>query len=315
MNLITNNWYLKLLALLAAILLWFFVVGIENTVYLFPEEIEVKVVNLDKNIGLAAPLPNVKVYVKADQDTIKSLNKNNFHPYVDLNELTQGEYSLPVQVSSDNSQVAILKTVPGKISVRLGPVAEKEVPIQVTSQGKPKEGYSLQEIKVQTKTAKISAAQNLLDKINSVNAEILLDGTETGDINKNVVLTVPVIFGLPKDSVKIDPEQITAIAVIGQEQLEKTVKIVPQFTELGNPQEFIDSAVINPPEVKVHGTASALESLTEIKIEPVSAGDILKMTIPVEVKAILPDGIIFSDQNQKITLFLKKKTTNTQETP
>jgi YbbR domain-containing protein len=306
MNLITNNWHLKILALLAAILLWFFVVGIENTVYLFPEEIEVKVSNLDKSIGLAASLPSIKVYIKADQDTIKTLNKSNFHPYVDLSGLTQGEYSLPVHVSSDNPQVTILKTVPDRVAVRLAPIAEKEVPINVTSNGIPKTGYSLKEIKVETKTAKVSAPQNLLDKIESVNAEVLLDGTETNEINKNVVLTVSAINGLPKDSIKINPEQIIAIVVIGREQFEKTVKIVPQFTELGNSEEFIKSSIINPTEVKVLGTVEVLSRITEIQTEPVSVEYISGKTFPVEVKVILPEGITFLNPNQKITIFLDK---------
>ena len=42
MKLLTKNLWLKILALLAAILLWFFVVGFENTVYRFPQEIDIR---------------------------------------------------------------------------------------------------------------------------------------------------------------------------------------------------------------------------------------------------------------------------------
>jgi YbbR domain-containing protein len=306
MKQLMKNWDLKLLALGAAILLWFFVVGIENTVYLFPEEIEVKVLNLGNNIGLASPLPGVKVYVKASPDIIKTLNKNSLHAYVDLNALASGQYDLPVNVSSDNSQIVPLQTVPPTIEVKLSPIAQKEVPIEVTSIGNPKEGYVLKEIKIVNKTATISAAQNLLDAIDSVKAEVLLDGTETGQINKDIVLTVAGEQGLPVESIKINPEQITATAVIEVAPVEKSVKVTPQYTDAATNPKLLDSIAVNPSEIMVRGDADKLKNLTEIKTVPVSANDLLKRTIPLEITPILPEGISLSDPSRKITITIDK---------
>ncbi len=306
MNRFAKNWDLKLLSLAAAIFLWFFVVGIENTVYLVPEEIEVKVLNMGNNIGLASKLPAVKVYVKAGQDIVKTLNKNSLTAYVDLSGFSAGEYSIPVRVNSENSQVVPLETVPENIDVILAPVSQKEVPIVVASLGNPKEGYTLKEIRTESKNAVISGTQNILDTIASVKAEVTLAGTETAQVNKEIVLEVKGADGAILGNVEINPGQITVTAVIEASPVEKTVKVIPQFLETGISASVIDSVSVSPQEIKVSGDAALLANISEVKTRTVSVNELQRRSSPMEVVIVLPDGVSLSDPFQKTTLSVDK---------
>ncbi|MCC6643676.1 hypothetical protein IT411_02915, partial [Candidatus Peregrinibacteria bacterium] len=56
-----KNIQIKLLAVVSALLLWLFVVGVENYVYVLPTEVGVKVANLSQNVSVATELSKVKV--------------------------------------------------------------------------------------------------------------------------------------------------------------------------------------------------------------------------------------------------------------
>ena len=71
-KLLIKNWRLKILALVSAVILWLFVIGIENTVSLFPREIEVEILNMNESVGISQSLPGIKVYVNADKEIIKN---------------------------------------------------------------------------------------------------------------------------------------------------------------------------------------------------------------------------------------------------
>jgi YbbR domain-containing protein len=304
---VTHNWDLKILAVLAAVVLWFYVVGIENAVHVFPEQIAVKTVNLDKNIGLASELSDVKLYLKVSESILPNINANNFDAYVDLADLKQGEYDLPVQVKSDNPQIIVLKVNPEKIHVKLASIAEKEVPVVVSSSGGPKEGYVLKEIKLETEKVKISAAQNLLDRMDSVKAEVLLDGTETGDIKKNVSLAIGSGGTFPNESVTISPDQVVADVIIQPESLTKTVKIEPQVSGTGDTRELLASLVTSPETIEIQGESRALQDLTGVKTEIINVKDLLKRTVPLGVKLILPDGVKLVKEDQEVTVMVSDK--------
>jgi len=301
MKRLLQNWELKLLSLLSAVVLWFFVVGIENTVRLFPENIEVKPVNIGKNITFAENIPQVKVYINTKGSEPKSLSSNDFEASIDLSGLTAGDHELPVKISSKNAQVTVLKSVPEKISIRLAPVAEKEVPVEMEAKGSPHTGFTVQEMKTNTSKAKVTAVQNVLDRIDYIKAVVILDGSETADINQNVTLEIPVA-GLPEASVKIEPEQVVVNAVIVPSATTKTVGIVTALTGAENGEVLSKLLIVTPSAVELRGNEETLKNVTEVKTKPVKAADLLERTIPLAVSLELPDGIELADPAQKITV-------------
>ncbi|MCA9374411.1 hypothetical protein KC725_04595, partial [Candidatus Peregrinibacteria bacterium] len=90
---IFSNIHLKLLALISAIVLWFVVITVENTIYIFPQELEIDVRNLGSNLSLANELPEVKLFLQVSKEELKSLTPDDFNVYIDLGNAQAGEKS------------------------------------------------------------------------------------------------------------------------------------------------------------------------------------------------------------------------------
>lgn len=295
-----HNWQLKLLSLFSAVVLWFFVVGIENTVYLLPESVRVKAENTGKSVSLAAALPEVKIYINTRGNDPKTINKNDFEAFVDLSGLGAGGYELPVQVGSQNPQVSVLKTDPGTIKILLAPVAEKELAVVAEVKGSPARGYSVKELKTDIKKAKVTAAKNILDQIDSLKVVIALSGTETSDINQTVALEIPAPEGFSEESIRIDPGQVAVTAVIVPSKSEKIVDVRPVVTGSGNIEEIKKLLVMTPSTVSVTGEEKDLQSLTDIETQPIDSGALLNRTLPLYVGLKLPQGVQLADPSLQV---------------
>ena len=177
MHFLTHHLHLKIFALIAAVALWFFVVGIENTVFRFPQDIEIHAINLPQNLSIASDLGKAKLIVKATNDDFRRLTSSDFDLYVDLKNYNPGDYIVPLTADVKSEKTTLLRIEPASISVKLEPITTKEVKIKTITTGTPLKGYDIKEIKLSQDTATITGAQSLLQNIQTLNAQIDFNGT------------------------------------------------------------------------------------------------------------------------------------------
>jgi len=303
MKKLLHNWEIKLIALGAAVVLWFFVIGIENSVYRIPDPYPVKMENLGKNFSSAATIPDVKIYVNAKGDDVKNIKPNDYEAYIDLTGLGAGNYDQPVLVTSQNAQYPVLKVDPATVPVTLAPLGEKEVPLTAEVKGVPASGYEVKEVKTDLQTIKVSAANNILEKIDSIKVVVELAGNETADIKQSVTPQVTDGLDLPPDSIKTNPEQVTVTAVITPVSSRKTVNIVPDLQGT-YASAFADQIVVMPSTITVTGEESLLKNISEIKTEPVNVSLLINRALPLEVALVMPDRVNAVDPGIKTSIML-----------
>jgi|GEM_PF-3269579 len=313
-----NNWQLKILSVLAAAVLWIFVVGIENTVFLFAESLDIKPVNLSKNFTIQEKLPSVKVYLRTDGDIKKTLNKNDFDVSIDLAEKLSGAYDVPVLVTSNNTKITIVKIEPATVKVNIVPLMEKEVKVVTKFKGTPMKGFHLDTIETDIEKVKVKAAQSTLDKIQSVEAVVALSGLEDTTFKQTAELTLPENLGLVPGNIVIDPESVEvtthilsdAPAVTTQESTEvdttlaQTTVIVPIILSGANPDFEVQK--IQPANIQVtvegpQGEINKLKyddiSLTIDLAELNKAGEItikpewIKVPLDMKLKSWSPEKV------------------------
>ncbi len=309
MNFLTNNFQLKILALLSSVVLWFFVVGIENSVTLLPQEIEIKALNMPANLSLSSSLGTAKIRVRADSNTLKNLNTADFEVFVDLKELEAGDYTLKLAATSKNEKISVLKIEPPAIHLKLQSVQEKEVKIKVILNGKPQKGFKVGESKIDHSTAKLSGVKEFLDKINEVNAEIKLDGSESEDYSQKIVLDLPKNVRGNVQKVTITPEQVTASVTIkpdvtfpvevestGSSQvktpgLQKVVIVKPSLQGDFDLSSWYQKIEIIPLTVVIQGDPDILKNVNFLETQPLSVGALQDPKKPIRVKVLLPPKV------------------------
>lgn len=289
-----KNWELKILALLSAVVLWFFVVGIENNSYRFPEEIEIHAVNVPSAMSVSNDLGKAKIRIRAEQDMIKNLTKSDFDLSVDLKNGQVGDQEVTLSATSKNDKVTILKVEPSTVHVVLEPIKEKDLKIKTVITGNPAKGYSVKDVQISPQTVKVSGGESLLAKLSSITAEIKLDGGEISNFKQNVTLKLPENISSLKN-VTLSFEQALVEVTIQQEIQKKTVTVKPNLQGKVDLVVISKKLVVSPETVVIQGKEDVLGGIETIDTEPVSL-DLLKFAeTPTKVKLIIPKGVSLPD--------------------
>jgi YbbR domain-containing protein len=296
--------HLKILALLAAITLWFIVITVENTVYKFPEQIKVEILNLGKNLNLEASLPDVDVYLRVDKEDLNQVTKNDLEVFIDLMDIEAGEQTVVIEASSNSALAQVLKVEPQKVKLRISPVTEIEVEVKTTIEGKPAEGYLVESTEIETNKAVISGAQNIIDEIDYVEARLILDGTQTEDIKQNVALSIPESSGISSDLITITPEEMVITVIISSSIQQKKVQIVPKFINENDRVAFENRITISPTEIQIEGDSEKLNNITTVDTSVIEISSLVRNR-KVEVSPVPPEGIKLVNPDQKFTIELK----------
>ncbi len=187
-DLFKKNLILKTLAILAAVLLWVFVVNEGFRVDYLEKEVPVKAYNMREDLALALDLGKVKIKVRAPEKVWQKISQNSsLEAYVDLRTFDSGEYDIEIKISSQDAQVQILDKEPKKVRVALEPITSAKKEISVAVKGAAGEGYYPGTVNFSPKEAEVRGAGTVLSKINNVLAEVELKG-ETSDTKIRAIL-------------------------------------------------------------------------------------------------------------------------------
>jgi len=293
--------HLKLLALLAAVTLWFVVITVENTVYKFSEKIELKAQNLSKNISLESSLPSVDIYLRVDKDNMNKVTKNELDVYLDLTDVEAGEIVLPVVAVSKSPLAQVLKTEPSEVRIKLSPVIEKEVEVNISVEGKPREGYKVEKTEILTEKVTVSGAQSIIDSLNYIEGKIILDGTQSDNLKQSVQLSVPASMNVASQLITLNPAEIVVEVTVVSELEEKELKVEPRFFSENDRNSYASKIVITPATVKVSADKAALEKISTIETNALEISALIRNG-SIETGLALPEGVKLVDPLQKITV-------------
>lgn len=286
-----KNLSIKFLALVLAIIFWFFVVSLENTFYRFPSEVPIQVFNQGQDLALASKLGGIHLSVRSSDPTVlRTLSVSDFEAYVDLRNFGAGTRNVEVLVTSKNPQVSVLKVDPSEIEVSLEPLKEKVATVKSEIVGSPLKGFKVDSVQLSKDRITISAAESVLAKIGQVKGEVQLDGTEDEKVLRTVTLKVFDTTGALLEGIKISEEKA----------IEATINIVEleSRTEVGIKSKVVGSVIngivkniqIEPAVVSIIGNREVIEKVLYLETEPIylqGASASLEKTVKVN----LPQGV------------------------
>ncbi len=285
---IFKNFGQKVLALIAALALWIFLMSVQNAVYQVPEKIDIQTKNISELYSVKEDLPGVVIKINSTPEKIQKVSAKDFNAYIDLNGLSEGEHEVKVKVETNLSDVTILKIEPETINVSLEVAKEKELPIVLDVQGKPAIGYEVINSYPLENKLIVRGGSNLANAV-QVKAVLNLTGTETEKVERNVDLVVVNNVGEVLENLKLYSEEMTVIVEISKAKITKTVNVEPKITELIN-DLFKGKIQVVPSQVVVRGSEDALKLLSSLETEEIKDEEV-KEGAKFSKKIILPEGV------------------------
>lgn len=178
---VTKNWPVKAICFVLAILIYFFhqMDMLKTNVYTIPLEIRANgsVIPVSGNENLRY----VRVFVRANKDSISSISENTFKAFVDVSSEKEGIVQCPVYIDVSEKGLLIdpleLSARPEKVEFKLEKKLSKAVPVRPSIAGKPAYGYKSSSVVVEPAHVTVVGPESMISEMQSLSTQaISLEG-------------------------------------------------------------------------------------------------------------------------------------------
>ena len=291
-----SRWFMKLVALVLALLLFGSVYdgsntnnvnvpGEESTVtisdipvksYYDTENLIVIGVPETVNVTLKGPTPNLQA-VKTQKD---------FEVYADLSKVKVGKQRIKLQIK-DLSDKLTATIDPEYVEVDIQEKVTKEYPVDVEFDAKMvDEGYVASTPVVEPNKVRITGGKDIMDQIRYVRAIVEADDFITGTVEKSATITV-LDANLNKLNVTVEQKSVRVKIPIKKANKTVPIEIVKKGTAPAD--VTINSITLDKNEATISGSEDNLNKTENVRVEVdiSTINESTELTLPV----IISDGI------------------------
>ncbi|MDE6956704.1 MAG: hypothetical protein K2O96_01185 [Lachnospiraceae bacterium] len=323
-----ENFPLKAMALLFAIVLWIFVVNINDPIQTGTySNIEVNITHQEviTNTGDTFYATNnsnvVTVVVRAERSVLEDIKAKDIIATADIRELTL-DTLVPIRISIPNYEGKYKEAyaAPHNVQIEREKSVSKSFPISVTTIGESDYENAIGELKASSESVEIAGPKSLVGRIEKVVAQVDISGLrEDSQLSAKLILYDGGENEIDQSLLSIKPDK-SGIKVQIRLLKSKTVPIRIDMSEVSVAEGYIFSGITHEPEkVQIQGEA---EDLTQIREIVIPAGELTendvaeKIERTVDITAYLPEGIELVDENAKnivISISVDRASTKTIE--
>lgn len=261
---VRHNIGYRLLALLLALLLWYFVTGQRNPVVerTFTKQVEARYI--PQGMVLTSVLPEVRVTVSGWRNTLQTISEDDLEAYVDLSGMGEGISSAQVRVKAP-AELHVVRVEPERIRVSLDYWEEKSVPVSLSLAGEPAPGFVLSSPEITPKQVVIRGPSRVIRGIQDVHASLNVDGARK-DIRQRVRVRVEQ-KNIPL--LEIRPEIVEVFVPVVSQWPTKAVPVVVDLEGDPKPGFAVKGVAAEPAEVEVTGAPQAIAAISQLSTKPI----------------------------------------------
>ncbi|MED3572796.1 CdaR family protein [Cytobacillus praedii] len=312
-KLVDTRWFMKIVALILALLLFQSVYdpiknvsnvnvpGEQDTEVL--TDVPVKTYYDTENLIVTGVPDTVELTIKGPKNVLLQAKvQRNFEVYVDLSDAEIGTERVPIKIRdiSDKLDVTI---DPAYVNVSIQEKVTKEYKVDVEfDQSLIEDGYISEAPEAEPKRVKITGAKDVMERITYVKAAVNIKDPIRETVRREAQVLV-----LDKNMNKLDViiDQQTVDVIIPVKSLSKVVPI--KIVEKGSPPENIsvESISLDVNEAKIYGSQEVLDKTENVRVEV----DLSQINGNTEIT--LP--VIISDDIKEVNPKTVKTTIKTSE--
>lgn len=291
-GLIVHNWPLKLAAILLATSLYAGVVVSQNA-RTWPGRVPIEALNQPASVFILDSLPDVTgIRYLAPVDAANRVTSASFTASVDLGSVdartTNGFVSVPVVVTATDPRVQVVDYTPQRIQVRVDPLVDATVPVQVERGALP-DGLAADDPVVDPTTAVVTGPRTQVTQVAAALARVRIQPAGL-DVDQQVDLVPIDARGEQVAQVDITPSTARVRINVTSQSTTRTLPVAPVLRGDVATGYEVTATTADPAVVTVHGEPEALADLTSIPTKPVSIANATKDVVR-KVALVPPSGV------------------------
>ena len=296
-----NNKINLVLALLAAICLWAYVLGDDSSSYGGTmRNVPINYINAEalERAGLVVldtPTETVNISYAGQRSLKNKVKAKDFKVTVDLEGLRAGENTVKLMVEKPEN-VDIKSVSQQKVTVVVDKLAEEYKPVNVVITNQTSDDSEPYIVQVSREKVKVRGAETLVNSVTALNASV--DAGKVGNTMKSLnIELVPVNRkGEIVDDVALEFENVSITTIMHNK---KTVSLNVPIT--GNESTFVTREISVPKTITIKGTDELLSQISSITCRPVDISDIFEDTL-INIEPLLPEGIEVATDSQHLQI-------------
>lgn len=305
-RLLNRDTTLKILSVMFAILLWFYVITEQNPEITKDITIPVKLINqeyLAKNNMVLVKEPagySITLRVKGRKNTLDRLTDGTVSAFADLEgHKNNGENIVKINLDGIPEGVNLLWMSSESLKIFMEAKVTVQRTVSINVVGSPSEGLAAMTPVMVPTDVMITGPESKINKIKSVRIDV-----DIANMNSEVRKTVPVRLldeeGKDVQEVRAEPNNVEVYIPI-----ENTKKVNVQLDMIGQPAEgyMIKDISVLPDEILITGKDQIIDGISLLKTARI---DITGATTDLdkEVSIIMPAGAELVNRNQKVRVYI-----------
>ncbi|HQA58676.1 MAG TPA: CdaR family protein [Acetivibrio sp.] len=305
-ELLKKDTTVKILSVIFAVFLWYFVLDSTNPVEWIDLNIPLSVENADalKSKGIIIKDGNfprtVSVRLKGRKSKINTVSQNDFEAILDLSKINEADIRhlqidvryQGIDVFNYKGAISFQGVTPRRVDLKLEKVGENSFPVKVNITGTPRENYKVISANAVPATVSIEAADDVVDSIGEVCAYV-----DVTNMSSNTVRKSECVFYDDKgeEIVELSGKHSVDISL----EFAKEVPIVP--TIIGRPAKNYSDGIhrVIPEKALITGAADTIELIDNLKTEPIDIENMSASTTKI-VNLDLPEGVRLFDTQRSV---------------
>ncbi len=300
-----HNLTAKIVALIAACVLWVFVMNDQNPPTESGFSVPLTLLNPPSEARVGQSAESVRVKLRAPRSVLAAISTDEIHAFVDLAGLEPGTHPLHVQTVIPQG-TEVVSVLPETVTFTIDPIVQKRMPIRLVRIGSPPSGLTVSGIEPDTRMVTIVGPQSVIKNVSEVVGAVTVPSTANGDIDIDVSLTPVDEDGEHVEGIRVVPKEISAHVSFARSLSRKVVEVKPTIEGFVAAGYTLADIRVEPARIELAGASSTMDSLTSVATEPIPVVGLEESTTRT-VAVILPEGVTVTNKMVTVHLVIKRQ--------
>ena len=303
-NLFRKNLPVKILALIAAIIMWGYVMNEENPSVNGRYTVPVEIVNAPEGYDVNMGVREVTLKVRAPRSLMAAAHESDFKAVIDLSGDTEGEYDEKIRTVIPQG-FELLGMSDDTVHVTMEALIAHGVPVDIVVNGKAAQGMALGDIKPAQQYVNVYGPRHLVDSIAKASGKIRL-ADNNSDFTMRVKLTAVTADGENINDLAVLPGELDVTVQLVPGEDKKIVPVKPAVNGILPEGYVLGEVTVQPNQVEVAGANKTLADIKSVDTVPVSLHGVTS-TLDKDVELSLPEGIASTVKKVTLHIVIKSK--------
>ncbi|PAV38997.1 hypothetical protein CJ260_06735 [Megasphaera sp. ASD88] len=299
MNKLDKKWQLKIICLLMAIVLWFFIINEQNPMSEGSYTVPIVVENLDSQYITSNVPKTVYVRLSGPRNTIINVGPSDIKAYIDLSDAQEGEMSAPVRIEIP-AGTELKKQSMTSADIMVDVYTVRELALTPHLVGQTKNDIFVSSLKVVPEKVVISGARRLVKQVEQAVVEIPIED-RIDDFSIMAPIRLVAADGSRVEGLEMTPWQSNIRISIGHNAVTKDIPVYVTTEGDVSSSVSLKEIKINPNTVAVKGDANILKNLSRIDLPPIDISG-LKQDKKWKIIVSPVNGVIFEPDTIEVAV-------------